>query len=144
MANDNCIVVETFGFINSKFWLVKFSDRYVCQYLVTQDFSQFPIRKNKNVKFQFSWQFVKILSCENFQVHGSVHRWDIDTDCCCWDVLAMYLEVRMIRYQIFDCCVVVCCVVYCIFVTDQLLVHSNCFLLQPQESHEEVGQEQHC
>ena len=37
---DNCIVVETFGFINSKFWLVKFGDRYVSRYLATQEFSQ--------------------------------------------------------------------------------------------------------
>ena len=31
---------------------------------------QVPIRKNKNAKIQFSWQFAKISSCENFQVHG--------------------------------------------------------------------------
>ena len=32
--------------------------------------SQVPIRKNENAKIQFSWQFAKISSRENFQVHG--------------------------------------------------------------------------
>ena len=33
--------------------------------------SQVPIRENINVKIQFSWQFAKISSRENFQLHGS-------------------------------------------------------------------------
>ena len=32
--------------------------------------SQVPICKNKNTKIQFSWQFAKISSRKNFQVHG--------------------------------------------------------------------------
>ena len=32
--------------------------------------SQVPIRENKNAKIQFTWQFAKISSRENFQVHG--------------------------------------------------------------------------
>ena len=32
--------------------------------------SQVPIRENKNAKIQLSWQFAKISSRENFQVHG--------------------------------------------------------------------------